>query len=97
MASYISVITDEEKSLTKHFSLDPDTNMLVKSAAEHLTKGTIEAICVGPDELQEVVEGMLPNQCLCLGVLDQPGVQRITIPWYCLLNSIFGLRLPTCW
>ena len=77
MPSYISVITDEEKLLTKHISLD-DSGTLIKTAPQHLTKGVIETHCVGPAELQVLIEKMEPNQCLCLGVLDEPGVQPIT-------------------
>lgn len=78
MPSYISLITDEEKALTKHFSLDPSTNKLVKAAPEHTTKGTIEALYVSPVELQTVIETMDSRQCLCLGVLNEPGIQPIT-------------------
>lgn len=77
MPSYISVITDEEKLLTKHFSLD-DSGTLIKTAPQHLTKGTIETHYVSPAELQDLIEKMEPQQCLCLGVLEEPGVRPIT-------------------
>ena len=77
MSSWISLITDEEKLLTKHISLD-DSSTLIKTAPQHLTKGTIEAMCLSPDELQTLIETMDSRQCLCLGVLSEPGVQPIT-------------------
>ena len=48
--AYISVITDEKNSLTKHFALNEDGS-IDKKAPGHLVKGTIEAMDVDPVEL----------------------------------------------
>ena len=74
--AYISVITDEKNSLTKHFALNEDGS-IDKKAPGHLVKGTIEAIDVDPVELIEVIKGLTQNQCLCLGVLGEPGIRDI--------------------
>lgn len=74
--AWISVITDEENSLTKHFSLDKE-GKLQKSAPGHLVKGTIEAFDLDPVQLIEKIKGLSKNQCLCLGVLDTPETQEI--------------------
>lgn len=75
--AYISVITDEKNSLTKHFKLDDEGN-LNKSAPGHLVKGTIEAFDVDPIQLIDIIKGLSKNQCLCLGVLDSLMLQEIT-------------------
>lgn len=70
--AYISVITDNENSLTKKFELGSDGKLL-KSAPGHLVKGSIEAVDVNPEELIELIKGLSSNQCLCLGILENPG------------------------
>lgn len=76
--AWISVITDEEKTLTKHISLDPDTQKLVKTAPGHTTRGTIEALDLTVEGLGDLIPTMTKHQCLCLGVLKEPGKHPIT-------------------
>ena len=72
----ISVITDEKNQLTKYFKLSEDQT-LVKTAPGHLYKGTIESFDVSAVQLIDLIKDLNQNQCLCLGVLAEPGRQDI--------------------